>query len=67
VAVGVWIVRYEQARAGGNLWQAVGRYHSPNPRRAADYVRRVAAKVRDILDGRLSLVRILAHANGDRA
>lgn len=65
VAVGAWIVRYEQAR-GGDLWRAVGRYHSPNPERAAGYARRVAGKIRDLLAGRLSLARIFAYANGGR-
>jgi soluble lytic murein transglycosylase-like protein len=64
VAVGAWIVRYEQARGGGELWRAVGRYHSPQPERAAGYVRRVAGKVRDLLSGRLTLARLLRYANG---
>lgn len=62
LAVGAWILRYEQARAG-EIWRAVGRYHSHDPQRAADYIRRVAAKARDIEAGRLPLWEILSHAN----
>lgn len=65
VAVGAWIVRYEQARVG-DLWRAVGRYHSPNPGRAAAYVQRVADRVRALASGRLTLAGILRHANGGR-
>lgn len=64
VAVGAWIVRYEQARGRSDLWRAVGRYHSPDPVRAAGYARKVAGKVRDLLSGRLSLAGILRYANG---
>ncbi len=65
VAVGAWIVRYEQARKNSDIWQAVGRYHSPNPSLAASYALRVAGKVRDILDGKSSLQNILQYANGE--
>jgi hypothetical protein len=64
VAVGAWIVRYEQARGRSGLWQAIGRYHSPDPARAAGYARKVAGKVRDLLSGQLTLAGILRHANG---
>ena len=64
LAVGAWIVRYEHARGHGGLWQAVGRYHSHDPRRAAGYAARVAEKARDIAEGRSSLDNILRHANG---
>jgi len=64
VAVGAWIVRYEQARTHGDIWKAVGRYHSPSPGRAAGYALRVAGKARDIMDGRVSLQRIFEYANG---
>jgi hypothetical protein len=63
VAVGAWIVRYEQARGRQPLWQAVGRYHSPDPARASGYARKVAGKVRDLLSGRLTLAGILRYAN----
>ena len=62
---GAWIVRYEQARKNSDIWQAVGRYHSPNPSLAASYALRVAGKVRDILDGKSSLQNILQYANGE--
>jgi hypothetical protein len=65
LAVGAWIVRYEASRHPGGLWQAVGRYHSPNPQRAAEYALRVAAKARAVADGRASLDGIIRHANGE--
>lgn len=64
VAVGAWIVRYEQARKKGDIWQAVGRYHSPDPGRAAGYALRVADKAREISYGRVSLQSIFQYANG---
>ena len=66
VAVGAWIVRYEQARGGGGLWRAVGRYHSPRPERANRYIARVADKIRAILAGRMTLNGIIGYANGGR-
>lgn len=63
LAVGTWILRYEQARNPGDLWRAVGRYHSPDPQKGAGYALRVAGKARDIAEGRLSLDQILRHAN----
>lgn len=63
VAVGAWIVRYEQARANGGIWQAVGRYHSPHPERAAGYALRVAGKAREISYGLVSLQSIFHYAN----
>lgn len=63
VAVGAWIVRYEQARGRLDLWRAVGRYHSPDPARAAGYMHKVAGKVRDLMGGRLTWAGILRYAN----
>ena len=63
LAVGAWIVRYEHAH--GDLWRAVGRYHSHDPQRAAGYAARVEEKARDIAEGRSSLDKILRYANGN--
>jgi len=37
LAVGAWIIRYGQGRAKGDLWRAMGRYHSHQPDLAAGY------------------------------
>lgn len=67
VAVGGWILRYEQGRAGGDIWRAVGRYYTPSkPALATAYMRRVADKIRALASGRLTLTGILRHANGGR-
>jgi len=64
LAVGAWIIRYEQGRAKGDLWQAVGRYHSHKPELAAAYQGKVADKVGELNAGRLTLARFLEEANG---
>jgi len=64
LAVGAWIIRYEQGRAKGDLWRAVGRYHSHQPDLAADYQGKVAAKVGELNTGRQTLARLLEEANG---
>jgi soluble lytic murein transglycosylase-like protein len=63
VAVGAWILRYEQGRAGGDLWTAVGRYHSPDARRARGYAWKVSGKIADLTGGGLSLNRLVQEAN----
>jgi len=64
LAVGAWIIRYEQGRAKGGLWQAVGRYHSHRPELAAAYQAQVAAKLGELDAGRLTLAQLLEEANG---
>lgn len=65
LAVGVWILRYEQSRRPGGLWQAVAHYHSPDPARGAGYARRVEAQARAIAAGTVGLDGILRYANGE--
>ena len=64
LAVGAWIIRYEQGKAKGDLWRAVGRYHSHQPGLAAAYQSRVAVKVGELNSGRQTLARLLEEANG---
>ena len=64
LAVGAWIIRYEQGRAKGDLWQAVGRYHSHRPDLAAAYQAQVAARVGELDAGRPTLAKLLDEANG---
>lgn len=64
LAVGAWIIRYEQGRAKGDLWQAVGRYHSHKPDLATAYQSQVAAKVGKLNTGQWALDRLLEEANG---
>lgn len=42
-AAAAYVLRYEVNRAGGDLWRAVGRYHSPTPARSEPYAARVSA------------------------
>jgi hypothetical protein len=65
LAVGAWIVRYEQSRHPGDIWQAVGRYHSPNPQKAAAYALRVAEKARAVAAGQPTLENVIHYANGE--
>jgi len=48
VDTGGWIL-YREMRHTKNIWTAVGRYHSPNPREARRYVERVKRWYRRIL------------------
>ena len=64
LAVGAWIIRYEQGRAKGDLWQAVGRYHSHKPDLAVAYQSKVADKVGELNTGKQTLARLLEEANG---
>jgi soluble lytic murein transglycosylase-like protein len=64
LTVGAWIIRYEQGRAKGDLWRAVGRYHSHQPDLAADYQGKVAAKVGELNTGRQTLARLLERPMG---
>jgi hypothetical protein len=64
LAVGAWIIRYEQGRAKGDLWQAVGRYHSHKPDLATAYQAQVAAKVGELGAGRLTFAKLLEETNG---
>lgn len=64
LAVGAWIIRYEQGRAKGGLWQAVGHYHSHNPALAWDYRQKIALHVEKLGKGQMSLADVLARANG---
>lgn len=48
---GAFVLRYEINRAGGNVAAGVGRYHSPNPARAADYVVKIARQVQILAAG----------------
>ena len=64
LAVGAWIIRYEQGRAKGDLWQAVGRYHSHKPDLAVAYQSKVADKVGELNTGRQTLAKLLQEANG---
>lgn len=66
VAVGAWILRYEQIRVGGDLWKAVGSYHSHDPARARSYVRKVYGKVANLLGGGFSINALLKEVNVDR-
>jgi len=63
-AVGTMTIRYGQGRAKGDLWRAVGRYHSHQPDLAAGYQGKVAAKVGELNTGRQTLARLLEEANG---
>ena len=64
LAVGAWIIRYEQCRAKGDLWRAVGRYHSHQPGLAAAYQSKVAVKVGESSSGRQTLAQLLREVNG---
>ena len=64
LAVGAWIIRYEQGKAKGDLWRAVGRYHSHQPGLAAAYQSKLAVKVGELSSGRQTLARLLEEANG---
>ena len=63
-AVGTITIRYGQGKAKGDLWRAVGRYHSHQPGLAAAYQSRVAVKVGELNSGRQTLARLLEEANG---
>lgn len=60
VLIGAWILRRRLIRAKGNVWTAIGTYHSFTKHLAAGYRRRVK-KAMDRLDGLQSVVR---YANG---
>jgi len=64
LAVGAWIIRYEQGRAKGDVWQAVGHYHSHNPALAGDYRKKIAVHVEKLGKGQMSLADVLVKANG---
>lgn len=40
---GAWILRQALDEAEGDLWEALGLYHSHNPRHKSDYLRKVLA------------------------
>jgi len=62
VHVGSWILSREQARAG-NIWVAIGRYHSWRPSLASDYIQRVATRVRWLRRDPNYSSRVIANAN----
>jgi len=64
LAVGAWIIRYEQGRAKGDVWQAVGHYHSHHPALAEDYRQKIALNVEKLGKGQMSLADVLVKANG---
>lgn len=43
---GAYILGYELNRAGGDLWLAIGRYHSPNKQRQAAYANKVWKEIK---------------------
>ncbi len=40
-----WLLRKEYRRTGGDLWQAIGAYHSRTPHRRDAYIRRVKSNL----------------------
>ncbi len=41
ISMGAYILAYEITRANGDLWLAIGRYHSPNKKRQQIYIKKV--------------------------
>jgi hypothetical protein len=47
-----WILRSNLDVAHGDLWEAVGRYHSANPTRKTDYLQQIYAHLVTLMKGR---------------
>ncbi|PIJ49837.1 hypothetical protein BL250_10545 [Erwinia sp. OLTSP20] len=41
IKIGTWILALNLRKENGNIWRAVGRYHSANPVLAGNYVKKV--------------------------
>jgi soluble lytic murein transglycosylase-like protein len=61
--VGAAILKKHMTETKGNVWEAVGHYHSKTPKHRDKYLYRVAKKVKKIISGEITLASILRKAN----
>lgn len=66
VSAAAWLLRQELNRSGGDIWEAVGAYHSRTTPFHRAYISRVQRNLALLGEGKGRVARLIEYANGQR-